>query len=262
MPHSYLVCASQRSGSTLLVKSLRATGLAGDPKEFFQYHPETSLSPQPADWFAGVTDESVLRLLAPGTVGTPSTETSEQWRARIRREGTGPNGVWGGKLMWNQTPLLLDRAAGLADRSGSDLLSAIHDTVGEVRFVKVTRRDVVDQAVSFWRAVQTRVWEGPTAPELDARAQYHPDGIAHLVQILRDQETGWRSFFASTGITPIEVDFTELATDTERVLSHVLDRLDIPAEAPEPALKKQGDLRSSEWAERYRRDARKAGLPT
>lgn len=38
-PTAYLVLASQRSGSTLLVESLRATGVAGEPQEFFQYLP-------------------------------------------------------------------------------------------------------------------------------------------------------------------------------------------------------------------------------
>ena len=46
-PSTYLVLASQRSGSTLLVESLRATGVAGEPQEFFQYLPHTSMSPQP-----------------------------------------------------------------------------------------------------------------------------------------------------------------------------------------------------------------------
>lgn len=36
----YLVLATQRSGSTLLVESLRATGCAGEPQEFFQYLPK------------------------------------------------------------------------------------------------------------------------------------------------------------------------------------------------------------------------------
>ena len=39
-PSTYLVLASQRSGSTLLVESLRATGVAGEPQEFFQYLPD------------------------------------------------------------------------------------------------------------------------------------------------------------------------------------------------------------------------------
>ncbi|GAC1401740.1 MAG: hypothetical protein NVSMB60_17230 [Mycobacterium sp.] len=41
-PTAYLVLASQRSGSTLRVESLRATGVAGEPGEFFQYLPTTS----------------------------------------------------------------------------------------------------------------------------------------------------------------------------------------------------------------------------
>lgn len=53
---SYLVLASQRSGSTLLVESLRATGMADEPQEFFQYLPTTSQAPQPREWFGGVKD--------------------------------------------------------------------------------------------------------------------------------------------------------------------------------------------------------------
>ncbi|MFT4086616.1 MAG: Stf0 family sulfotransferase, partial [Gordonia sp. (in: high G+C Gram-positive bacteria)] len=60
---SYLVCASQRSGSTLLVESLAATGVAGRPREFFQYFASSSLSPQPREWFAGVDDPDLLGLL-------------------------------------------------------------------------------------------------------------------------------------------------------------------------------------------------------
>ena len=71
-PDDYLVCASQRSGSTLLVESLAATGVAGRPQEFFQYYPSSSLSPQPREWFAGVDDPSLLDLLDPmALVGKP-----------------------------------------------------------------------------------------------------------------------------------------------------------------------------------------------
>ncbi|MGH3525245.1 MAG: Stf0 family sulfotransferase, partial [Mycobacterium sp.] len=114
---SYLVLASQRCGSTLLVESLRATGSAGEPQEFFQYLPITGMAPQPRQWFAGVTDETILRLLDPLRLGVPDTATPVAWREHIRSAGRTPNGVWGGKLMWNQTPLLLQRAAGLPDRS-------------------------------------------------------------------------------------------------------------------------------------------------
>src|ERR1700685_3353142 len=99
-PSSYLVLASQRSGSTLLVESLRATGVA---------------------------DESILRLLDPLDAGTPDLAPPEIWRDYIRTVGRTPNGVWGGKLMWNQTPLLLDRGRGLPGRARHRRRSAHSD---------------------------------------------------------------------------------------------------------------------------------------
>ena len=153
-PSSYLVLASQRCGSTLLVESLRATGVAGEPQEFFQYLPSTGLAPQPREWFADIDDESILRLLDPLDPGRPDLAPSRIWRDYVRTIGRTPNGVWGGKLMWNQTPLLLGRAENLPDRSGDGLLAAIRDVIGEEPlFIHVYRPDVVSQAVSFWRAV-------------------------------------------------------------------------------------------------------------
>src|SRR5258705_10524019 len=127
---AYLVLASQRSGSTLLVESLRATGVAGEPGEFFQYLPTTSQSPQPRQWFGGVDDESILRLLDPLDEGKPDLAPPEIWRDYIRTVGRTPNGIWGGKLMWNQTPLLLQRAADLPDLSGACLPSCIRECAG------------------------------------------------------------------------------------------------------------------------------------
>ena len=112
-PTSYLVLASQRCGSTLLVESLRATGSAGEPQEFFQYLPTTGMAPQPRQWFAGVDDETILRLLDPLEPGTPDIASAVAWREHIRSSGRTPNGIWGGKLMWNQTPLLEQRATAI-----------------------------------------------------------------------------------------------------------------------------------------------------
>src|ERR1700754_1880747 len=130
-PTAYLVLASQRSGSTLLVESLRAPGVAGEPQEFFQYLPTTSQSPQPREWFAAVEDESILSLLDPLDDGKPDLAPAEIWRDYIRTVGRTPNGVWGGKLMWSQAPVLRNRARELPDRSGDGLLAAIRDVVGE-----------------------------------------------------------------------------------------------------------------------------------
>ncbi|HYB36485.1 MAG TPA: Stf0 family sulfotransferase [Mycobacterium sp.] len=260
---SYLVLASQRSGSTLLVESLRATGCAGEPQEFFQYLPTTGMAPQPREWFAGVDDETILRLLDPLQPGTPDTATPVAWREHIRSSGRTPNGVWGGKLMWNQTPLLQEWASGLPDRSGDGLRAAIRDVIGsEPVFVHVYRPDVVSQAVSFWRAVQTQIWRGPPEPTRDSRAEYHAGAIAHIVKILQAQEDGWRTWFAEEGITPIDVAYPVLWRNLTAIVASVLEALGLdPRLAPAPVLERQADQRSDEWVDRYRQEAQRLGLP-
>jgi LPS sulfotransferase NodH len=261
---SYLVLASQRSGSTLLVESLRATGMAGEPQEFFQYLPTTSQAPQPREWFGDAKDESILRLLDPYDDGTPDLAPAEVWRDYIRTVGRTPNGVWGGKLMWNQTSLLLQRARQLPNRSGDGLLAAIRDVVGsDPVLVHVHRPDVVSQAVSFWRAVQTRVWRGRPDPVRHARAEYHAGAIAHIVTMLREQERGWRNWFDEEGIHPIDVAYPVLWRNLTQIVATILDALGLdPRLAPEPVLERQSDQRSDEWVDRYRADAQREGLPT
>ncbi|MGV0743704.1 trehalose 2-sulfotransferase [Mycolicibacterium sp. XJ870] len=262
-PTAYLVLASQRSGSTLLVESLRATGVAGEPQEFFQYLPTTSQSPQPRQWFADIDDQSILRLLDPLDEGKPDLAPSNIWRDYIQTVGRTPNGIWGGKLMWNQTPLLMDRAKGLPDNSGPGLLSAIRDVVGsDPVLIHVYRPDVVSQAVSFWRAVQTRVWRGRPDPVRDARAEYHAGAIAHIIMMLRAQEEAWRDWFAEEDIKPIDVSYPYLWRNLTQVVGTVLEALGLdPRLAPAPVLERQADQRSDAWVDRYRLDAETAGLP-
>jgi trehalose 2-sulfotransferase len=259
-----LVVATQRSGSTLLVESLRASGCAGEPQEFFQYLPDTGMAPQPREWFASVDDESILELLDPTEKrGAPDTVTPVAWREHIRSSGRTSNGVWGGKLMWNQTPLLRQRASQLPDRSGDGLRAAIRDVIGsEPVYVHVHRPDVVSQAVSFWRAVQTRVWRGHPDPERDSRAVYHAGAIAHIVKNLRDQQDSWRAWFAAESITPIDISYPVLWRNLSAVVGRVLAALgQDPRLAPPPALERQADQRSDEWVVRYRAEAPALGLP-
>lgn len=260
----YLVLATQRSGSTLLVESLRATGCAGEPQEFFQYLPSTGMAPQPREWFAGVDDDTILQLLDPLDPGTPDTATPVAWREHVRTSGRTPNGVWGGKLMWNQTALLQQRAAQLPDRSGGGLRAAIRDVIGnEPVFVHVHRPDVVSQAVSFWRAVQTQVWRGHPDPKRDSQAVYHAGAIAHIIRNLRDQENGWRAWFAEEGIDPIDIAYPVLWRNLTAIVASVLDAIgQDPKLAPAPMLERQANQRSDEWVDRYRAEAPRLGLPT
>ncbi len=126
----------------------------------------------------------------------------------------------------------------------------------------VYRPDVVSQAVSFWRAVQTRVWRGRPDPVRDARAEYHAGAIAHVVTMLREQEKGWRAWFDEENIEPIDVAYPVLWRNLTQVVGTVLEALGLdPRLAPPPVLERQADQRSDEWVDRYRADAEREGLP-
>ena len=262
LPDTYLVCASQRSGSTLLVESLAATGVAGVPQEFFQYYPTSSQAPQPREWFVGVTDPEILKLLDETDPGTVDKRDSDEWRTDVRNAGRTSNGVWGGKLMWNQTPLLVARSR-VGDGTLRSALRWFFDGQDPL-FVHVSRNDVVAQAVSMWRAVQTRVWrDDGSNPDADDGAVYHAEGIAHLAGILADEERRWREWFAAEQITPIEIEFRELVADPTGLTADILTALgQDPALAPPPPLKPQSNSRSKEWAQRYRADAAQNGYPS
>ncbi len=240
---SLLVCATPRSGSTLLCALLDGTGVAGRPQEFFERLSRSGLPRQPREYFEGVEDAELLELLAPTDPGAP--DASDPIPSALEA-GTTANGVFAAKLMWTH---LLD----LADRLGRPPDAALlRERLPEPRFVHVTRGDKVSQAVSLWRAVQTRAWRAGTVKE-EGEAVYHGGAIGHLAHQLEEQDDAWRAWFAEQGVEPLTIAYEDLAADTHGATAAVLDHLGVgPAEIPDPPLRRQGDDRSARWAERYR----------
>src|SRR3954464_7122438 len=89
----YLVCATPRSGSTLLCETLRATGVAGNPLEHFEVLRHSTQPRQPREYFDGVDDPETLALLSALDPPRTDPEPPAAWWSRIRREGATPNGV-------------------------------------------------------------------------------------------------------------------------------------------------------------------------
>ncbi len=240
---SLLVCATPRSGSTLLCALLDGTGVAGRPQEFFERLAHSGLPRQPREYFERVEDPKLLELLAPTDPGAPDPGDPIP---QALAEGTTDNGVFAAKLMWTH---LLDMAERLGRPADAALL---RERFPDPRYVHVTRRDKIAQAVSLWRAVQTRAWRAGEVTE-NGNAVYHAGAIGYLAGQLSDHDDAWRTWFAANRIEPLTIVYEELAADTSGVTSEVLDHLGVgPAEVPEPPLRRQGDDRSERWVERYR----------
>jgi trehalose 2-sulfotransferase len=279
---SYLVCATPRSGSTLVCQALKDTGVAGRPEEYFEALEHSGRPRRPEEYFSGLDDPSILNQLQRRGVSEDPPPRSPLWsRTAYDRylewameQGTTPNGVFGAKLMWGYLAdfvSLLRNVPEYRDLSLADLLPAVFP---DLTFVRVVRANKVRQAVSLWKAVQTATWrqEGESDPfgavpedsdvapyksfldEHLPALRFNYNAISHLLdQILRD-EARWDAFFEHARIKPVLVLYENFAADYEASTLNVLDRLGLsPAEGfkVEPRMQSQTDGINDDWARRY-----------
>jgi trehalose 2-sulfotransferase len=274
---AYLVCATPRSGSTLLCEALKATGVAGRPEEYFEAVPTTGVRRDPRDYLAGLDDPHALALVSgdrpdehPPYSSLRDVTRYADHLARVREWGTTPNGVFGAKIMWGQLADLAVLAA--EDRacrglSYADLLARLFD---DPRYVWVRRRDSVRQAVSLWRAMQTQFWraelEPPVARPGGPEPRYSFPALRHLTRLLCDQDAAWERFFATLPTPPLVLTYEELSADLARAVRRTLAHLGVPPPAgPLPAppkMRRQSDALSEAWVAAYARDAAAQPSPT
>ncbi|MGA8116073.1 MAG: Stf0 family sulfotransferase [Actinocatenispora sp.] len=234
---SYLICATPRSGSTLLCGLLDSSGVAGHPASYFN---RKSLDEYADDW----------RIARPrnGRIDVPFV------RAALTA-GRTPNGVFGGRVMAETLPELiggLAAAAAAPAMTDVDLLSA---QFGRLKLVHLRRCDVVAQAVSWARSLQTHFWHPGEVVEPGAQdPHYDEELIGRLVATIENAEADWTTWFASHSIVPCEVTYEELAADPLRTAHGVLDHLGLKIPPDRQLLvrhRRQADHINADWITRF-----------
>jgi trehalose 2-sulfotransferase len=232
---SYFVCATPRTGSSLLLGLLASTGLAGRPEAYFRQPDEQLWADR---WgIAGPAD--------------PAFDYPAFVRAALVA-GTTPNGVFGAKLMWGTLDELVAKLAPpTADRD----LAVLEAAFGPVRFVHLHREDEVAQAVSWLRAEQTRTWWAGDPGGTAAEPHYVEAGITALLDTVAEHNAAWRAWFTRYGVTPHEITYEQLTTDLTGTTRGVLSYLGLDPDAGhpiEPRHRRQADRLNEQWAARYR----------
>jgi LPS sulfotransferase NodH len=248
----YLVCATPRSGSTLLCHLLDDTGIAGHPQEYFEALQHSGVPRRPHEYFDRERHANIIERLAfremPDRAPTPSPlwspDTYDRYLAWALEQGTTPNGVFGAKVMYAHLEDLWPRLAG----------RALEDVLPDLRFVRVSRADRVAQAVSLWIAIQTQHWRDQGADRETREPVYSFTAIRHLVGQLTADELAWDEWLAGREV--IDVPYERLAAAPRDTVTAVLERLGIEGAAPDDArMRRQAGARSREWIERYAQEA-------
>jgi LPS sulfotransferase NodH len=279
---SYLVCATPRSGSTLVCHALRETSVAGRPEEYFEALRHSGRPRRPEEYFHGVDDNSIRDHLGERSVGNEPPPRSPLWsRAAYDRylewafeAGTTENGVFGAKLMWGYFGDFVSLLRNVPDYRDLPLAELMPAVFPEVTFVRIVRANKLRQAVSLWKAVQTATWredqasakaassveDGEAPPyrsfieEHRPQLRFHYRAIAHLLEQLLAEEASWDAFFEHCGIKPVLVLYENFAADYETSTLNLLDRLDLSPPDDfefEPRMKRQSDRVNDDWARRY-----------
>ena len=278
---SYLVCATPRSGSTLVCHALEETGVAGRPEEYFEALRHSGRPRRPEEYFLGVEDQSIRDHLGERSVGSDPQPRSPLWsRAAYDRylewafeTGTTENGVFGAKLMWGYFGEFVSLLRNIPEYRDVPLAELMPAVFPELTFVRVVRANKVRQAVSLWKAVQTATWREDQASAKAASVEedgsppyrsfaeahrpqlrFHYRAIDHLLEGLLIEEASWDAFFEHSGIKPILVLYENFAADYEASTLNLLDRLDLTCPEGfefEPRMKKQSDRVNDDWTKRY-----------
>ncbi|MFT4864149.1 MAG: LPS sulfotransferase NodH [Ilumatobacter sp.] len=170
----------------------------------------------------------------------------ERYLDDVIRRRTTPNGVFAVNIHWHQWIEM--------ERLGFD------DSwfPGEVTWVHLWREDVVAQAVSALRALQTDTWRSDVSSSgRREQPRYDEPELERLVRKAVDGRAGWDRYFAERGIEPYRVSYERLSADREQVIAELLDTAGIELPEPLPGLiasrlQRQAGGLNADWIARYR----------
>jgi LPS sulfotransferase NodH len=212
----YAICTQPRSGSNLLCQYLSSTDQLGYPLEYFE-------------------GASRRALGLPDYPDAPELQVDA-----ILRIGATPNGIYAVKLFASQFATISRRLRWL------DVLPNLH-------FVYLSRDDLLGQAISWARAMQTAQYRS-TQPAKGA-AVYDADLIRSLLMTVVRERAEWEAFFARTGVGPLRITYERFLEDPSThvdLVAHLVDVQNPVVDRRRIDLAVQRDAVSEEWTQRFR----------
>ena len=216
----YAICTVPRSGSNWLGQLLGSTGVLGNPLEYFNGPGRRQL-----------TDPSY-------------PDDPQQQVERVLTMGKTPNGIYGVKLFAPQFQEIESRV-----RLSRDLPN--------LRFIFLRRQDVLGQAISWARALQTHQYRTTQAVQGDMF--YDPALILDRIRQIFLEYSQWSAYFARTGMSPIEILYEDLLDDpwpaVDRIAGLFGHRRDVQIRPDRIDIEIQRDAVNEEWRRRFLAEA-------
>jgi trehalose 2-sulfotransferase len=208
---SCLIATTPWSGSRLLCGALRATGRAGDPRDYFNPF------------------EVVRRGESWGVLGSEG-DFAARYLAAVGRAATGDNGVLSVNLPWSHQRWLvrvaraaLPGSSPAVTRSDAEVLEAWYP---RTRYLYLTSDDKARQAIDWYLgrpADPAPVGGGPQPGE-------PPDfqEVRWIESLISRQEQAWETYFQLHGIDVHRVRYETLLARPEETVAGIFQWLELP----------------------------------
>jgi LPS sulfotransferase NodH len=211
----YLIAASARSGSTLLIHILRQAGVFGRPDEYFN-----------RDWLHSV-------------IGGPLPVVQDCFH-HAWQHGRGPDGTLGIKLVGGQLRYLTENAV-------------VEAWLPERRWILLRRRDLLGQAISHVIAEQTDAWSSLQRPR--QTPVYDSRAIIAALAVALEENAALSLQFATRRERVVELFYEDFEQDHGHALDAIrthfaLDPLPVP-KAECIRIVRQRDALNELWRERF-----------
>lgn len=245
--NSYIICATPRTGSTLLCDLLTSTGVAGAPDSFFMNDVDPHWA---AAW--GLPDRT----------GMSDRDHAKAYLDAAIRAGRGETGIFGLRLMRENLGDLTAMIDLVHPGLATDL-ARLRAMFGQVLFTHLAREDKLAQAVSLVKAEQTGLWHvAPDGRELERLAppgepRYDFDRIAARVAEFEAYDAAWTTWFDAQSITPLRIGYEAMSANPAQTVLRVCSALGVtaPTGALTPGVARLSDAVSAAWIARYRAEA-------
>lgn len=215
---SYFVCATPRTGSSLLLGLLDSTGVCGHPQAYFR-------APDEPLW----ADRWQIPRTAEGDFNYAD------YVHAARAAGSTSNGVFGAKLMWGTLDEVVDKLGAVHQDLAGDDVALLDRAFGRTRFIYLRRQDVLAQAVSWLRAEQTGRWVIGGNGEISGNSGngqtpvFDAGAIRRFLDMIEEHNAAWQAWFTSWGIRPHDVSYEHLDDDMVVTTRGILEFLGIDA---------------------------------
>jgi LPS sulfotransferase NodH len=239
---AYILCATPRSGSTLLCAHLRASGVAGHPQSLFRREDLQEY----ADYWR--------------ITGPDGRYAFKDYLAAALIEGRGQTDTFALRLMWETLGELIGYLGGAALDGQADLLRR---TFGPLRYIYLRRDDLIGQAISRHKAEVSGIWHvGIEESDHPATPHYDYDRILTHVREAEAANRHWQDWFAANGVTPFRITYEDLSQDPSAITREALAFLNLPAPPTDRVTvpnRKMADAESAAWAARFDAERRARG---